>query len=219
VRVLVIEDDANLRLALDVALRGAGFAVDTVADLPEVDEALSVHTYDCAVVDRMLPAGDALAYVAARRRAGWRVPVLFLTGRSVPAERVEGLAWGDDSLGKPFAMAELLARVGNLCRRGAAPAPAAILRHAGVEVDTDRYEARRDGRPLTLTAKEFTVLERLVAARGSPVPRPALIAAAWDEIVPPASNVLDVVVAQLRRKLGEPPILHTARGVGYHLGS
>jgi DNA-binding response OmpR family regulator len=217
VRVLVIEDDANLRLALDVALRGAGFAVDTAADLPEVDEALSVHAYDCAVVDRMLPAGDALAYVAARRRAGWRVPVLFLTGRSVPADRVEGLAWGDDYLGKPFAVPELLARVGNLCRR-ATPAPAAILRHAGVEVDTDRYEARRDSRPLALTAKEFIVLERLASARGEPVPRPELIAAAWDEFVPPASNVLDVQIAQLRRKLGDPPILHTVRGVGYRLG-
>jgi len=218
VRVLVIEDDANLRLALDIALRGAGFAVDTAADLPEVDEALSVHTYDCAVVDRMLPSGDALTYVAARRRAGWRVPVLFLTGRSVPAERVEGLAWADDYLGKPFAMPELLARVGNLCRRGAAPAAAPILLHAGVEVDPDRYEARRDGRPLTLTAKEFTLLERLVSARGAPVARHDLIAAAWDEMVPPASNVLDVVVAQLRRKLGDPPILHTLRGHGYRLG-
>lgn len=217
-RVLVIEDDANLRLALDVALRGAGFAVDTAADLPEVDEALSVHAYDCAVVDRMLPSGDALEYIAARRRSGWRVPVLFLTGRSVPAERVEGLAWGDDYLGKPFAMAELLARVANLCRRGAAPAPAATLRHAGIEVDTDRYEARRDGRPLALTGKEFAVLECLVSARGEPVSRRVLIAAAWDEIVPPASNVLDVVVAQLRRKLGDPPILHTVRGVGHQLG-
>ena len=106
-----------MRLALDVALRGAGFAVDAAADLPEADEALSVHGYDCAVVDRMLPAGDALEYVAARRRAGWRVPVLFLTGRSVPAERVAGLAWGDDYLGKPFAVAELVVRVRSLCRR------------------------------------------------------------------------------------------------------
>jgi DNA-binding response OmpR family regulator len=88
-----------------------------------------------------------------------------------------------------------------------------------VEVDTDRYEARRDGRLLTLAAKEFAVLEALVSAGGEPVSRPELIAAAWDEIVPPASNVLDVVVAQLRRKLGDPPILHTLRGVGYHLAS
>ncbi|MEV4348279.1 response regulator transcription factor [Actinoplanes sp. NPDC049596] len=213
-----MEDDDNLRLALDVALRGAGFAVDAVADLPEADEALAVHSYDCAVVDRMLPSGDALPYVAARRRAGWRVPVLFLTGRTVPADRVAGLAWGDDYLGKPFAVPELLARVANLGRRGAPPPPAPPVSHAGIEVDPDRWEARRDGRPLALTAKEFTLLQRLTAARGDPVPRPELIAAAWDEIVPPASNVLDVLVAQLRRKLGDPPILHTVRGVGYHLG-
>ncbi|WP_250034094.1 response regulator transcription factor [Paractinoplanes maris] len=217
-RVLVIEDDANLLLALDVALRGAGFAVDTAADLPDVDELLSVHAYDCAVVDRMLPAGDALDYVAARRRTGWRVPVLFLTGRSVPAERVAGLAWGDDYLGKPFALPELLARVGNLCRRGPAPPEATTVRRSGVEVDSGRYQARRDGRPLELTGKEFAVLEALVAAGGDPVRRSALIAAGWDELVPPASNVLDVVVAQLRRKLGDPPILHTVRGIGYHLG-
>jgi DNA-binding response OmpR family regulator len=218
VRVLVIEDDANMRLALDVALRGAGFAVDTAVDLPEVDEALSVHAYDCAVVDRMLPAGDALDYVAARRRAGWRVPVLFLTGRGVPAERVAGLAWGDDYLGKPFALPELLARVGNLCRRGPAPPATTTVRHAGVEVDGGRYRARRDGRPLELTGKEFAVLEALAAAGGEPVRRAALIAAGWDELVPPASNVLDVVIAQLRRKLGDPPILHTVRGVGHQLG-
>jgi two-component system OmpR family response regulator len=217
VRVLVIEDDANLRLSLDVALRGAGFAVDAVADLPEADEALAVHAYDCAVVDRMLPSGDALPYIAARRRSGWHVPVLFLTGRDVPSDRVDGLAWADDYLGKPFAMPELLARVGNLCRR--APAAAApVLHHAGVEVDPDRWEARRDGRALSLTGKEFTVLQCLVAAAGSTVTRADLIAAAWDEIVPPTSNVLDVLVAQLRRKLGDPPIVHTVRGVGYQLG-
>ncbi|GGK73371.1 response regulator transcription factor [Mangrovihabitans endophyticus] len=215
-RVLVIEDDANLRLALDAALRSAGFAVDGAADLPDVDEALSVHAYDCAVVDRMLPAGDALRYVAARRLAGWRVPVLFLTGRNVPAERVEGLSWGDDFLGKPFAMAELVARVGNLCRRGAS-APPVALRHAGIELDAGRWEARRDGRELPLTGKEFAVLRRLLTARGEPVARPELIAAGWDELVPPQSNVLDVVVAQLRRKLGDPPVLLTVRGVGYRL--
>jgi len=216
VRVLVAEDDANLRLAVDVALRGVGFAVDTAADLPDVDEALSVNAYDCAVLDRMLPAGDSLRYVAARRSAGWDVPVLFLTGRSAPAERVEGLSWGDDYLGKPFAMPELLARVGRLCRRGGAGV-SPVLRFAGLSLDPGRYEAHRGGRPLALTAKEFVVLERLLAARGVPVPRAELIAAAWDEVVPPASNVLDVLIAQIRRKLGPPAVLHTVRGVGYHL--
>jgi DNA-binding response OmpR family regulator len=216
VRVLVTEDDENLRVAVDASLRAAGFAVDTAADLPEVDMALSVNAYDCAVFDRMLPAGDALDYVAGRRRAGWSVPVLFLTGRDGTGDRVDGLAVGDDYLSKPFAVAELVVRVRNLCRwAGGGPAPA--VRHAGLEIDPERFEARRDGRPLALTRKEFLAVERLVRAGGRPVRREELIAAAWDELVPPTSNVLDVLIAGLRRKLGKPPILHTVRGVGYLL--
>ncbi|MFG1608406.1 response regulator transcription factor [Actinoplanes sp. NPDC049265] len=214
-RVLVTEDDDDLRIAVDASLRGAGFAVDTASDLPEVDLALSVNEYDCAVFDRMLPGGDALDYVAGRRRGGWAVPVLFLTGRGDTTDRVEGLAVGDDYLSKPFATAELVVRVRSLCRRSGRVTAAATASHAGIEVDPERYEARRDGRPLTLTGKEFAVLERLVRAAGRPVARAELIAAAWDELLPPASNVLDVLVAQLRRKLGRPAALHTVRGVGY----
>ncbi|MDW5327036.1 response regulator transcription factor [Plantactinospora sp. KLBMP9567] len=215
-RVLVTEDDAILRIALDASLRGAGFAVDTAVDLPQADEALSVNGYDCAVFDRMLPAGDSLRYVADRRRTGWAVPVLFLTARDAVSDRVDGLAWGDDYLVKPFATAELVARVGSLCRRGDT-GRAPVLRHGDLELDVGRHEARRGDRVLTLTAKEFMVLERLLAANGEPVRRTELIAIAWDELVPPASNVLDVLIAQLRRKLGPPSVLHTIRGVGYLL--
>ncbi|GAA4698758.1 winged helix-turn-helix domain-containing protein [Phytohabitans rumicis] len=215
-RVLVTEDDAALRLAVDASLRGAGFAVDTAADLPQADEALSVNSYDCAVFDRILPGGDALRYVAVRRQAGWSIPVLFLTARDAVSDRVAGLAWGDDYLVKPFAVAELVVRVRSLCRRGEA-GQAPVLRHADIELDTGRHEATRAGAPLTMTAKEFAVLRRLLTDAGRPVPRDELIAAAWDELVPPASNVLEVVVAQLRRKLGAPAVLHTVRGVGYLL--
>jgi len=107
-------------------------------------------------------------------------------------------------------------RVRSLCRRGG-PRPAPVLRHAGIELDPGRYEVHRAGRPLALTAKEFEVLRLLLAAAGEPVPRARLIAAAWDEVVPPATNVLDVLIAQLRRKLGPPPVLHTVRGVGHLL--
>lgn len=214
-RVLAIEDDENLRVAVAVSLRGAGFAVDTAGDLPEADEALSVNDYDCAVFDRMLPAGDALDYVAGRRRLGWTTPVLFLTGRGATAERVAGLAWGDDYLSKPFDTAELVVRVRSLCRRAAPAGAGPAARHAGLEIDPERYEVRRDGRPLSLSAKEFVILERLVQAAGRPVRREELIAAAWDEQVAPSSNVLDVLIAQLRRKLGPPPLLHTVRGTGY----
>ncbi|RKR91880.1 DNA-binding response OmpR family regulator [Micromonospora pisi] len=215
-RVLVTEDDEDLRVAVDASLRGAGFAVDTAIDLPQADEALSVNVYDCAVFDRILPAGDSLQYVADRRRAGWPVPVLFLTGRNTPDDRVKGLAWGDDYLGKPFAVPELVVRVRSLCRRGDTGSPP-VLRHGDLELDTGRYTARRAGRPLPLTAKEFVVLERLVTAQGDPVRRDELIAVAWDELVAPNSNVLDVLIAGLRRKLGTPPVLHTLRGVGYLL--
>jgi len=216
VRVLVAEDDDDIRCAIDASLRHEGFAVDTAADLPEVDEALSVNGYDCAVLDRMLPAGDALRYVADRRRDGWDTPVLFLTGRTEAAERLRGLDWADDYLGKPFAVAELVVRVRSICRRGGI-GTAPMLRRDGLVLDPGRYEAWRDYRPLALTGKEFTVLESLIRAQGEPVPRAELIAAAWDELVPPASNVLDVLVAQLRRKLGAPPVLHTVRGLGYLL--
>ncbi|OXM72478.1 MULTISPECIES: response regulator transcription factor [Amycolatopsis] len=217
-RVLVTEDDENLRVAVEASLRGSGFAVDVAADLPAADEAVSVNSYDCTVFDRMLPSGDALGYVAGLRRRGWPVPVLFLTARDTVGDRIAGLAHGDDYLVKPFAMAELVVRVRSLCRRGAAP-PAPVLRHGDVELDAGRHEARRAGTLLTLTAKEFVVLERLVAAGGRPVRRAELIAAAWDEFVPPASNVLDVLIAGLRGKLGPPPVLHTVRGVGYLLGA
>ncbi|MCO1582052.1 response regulator transcription factor [Crossiella sp. SN42] len=215
-RVLVTEDDENLRVAVEVSLRGAGFAVDAATDLPAADEALSVNAYDCAVFDRMLPAGDSLSYVTARRAAGWPVPVLFLTGRDSVADRIDGLASGDDYLVKPFAMIELVVRVRSLCRRtGLAPAPA--LRHGDLELDPARHEIRRAGTRLELTGKEFAVLHRLLLAGGGTVSRAELIAAAWDELVAPASNVLDVVIAQLRRKLGPPPLLHTVKGTGYFL--
>ena len=212
-RVLVVEDDENLRVAVTGALRAAGFAVDAVGDLPAADEALVVNSYDCAVFDRMLPAGDSLGYVRARRPA---VPVLFLTARDAVADRIAGLAYGDDYLVKPFAVAELEARVRSLCRRvpsGRAP----VLRCGDLEVDGGRHEVRRAGVLLTLTTKEFAVLEYLVVKQGAPAGRAELIEQCWDRMADPASNVLDVVITQLRRKLRHPPMIHTVRGVGYRI--
>jgi DNA-binding response OmpR family regulator len=211
VRVLVVEDDENLRIAIAGSLRAAGFAVDAAGDLPAADEALAVNSYDCAVFDRMLPSGDALRYVRVRRPS---VPVLFLTARDAVADRIAGLEHGDDYLVKPFAVEELEARVRRLCRRVSGGLPP-VLRCGDLEIDSGRHEVRRAGVLLTLTGKEFDVLHRLVARQHTPVGRTELIKEVWDPFVDPASNVLDVVVAQLRRKLRNPPMIHTVRGVGY----
>ncbi|MBT2439536.1 response regulator transcription factor [Streptomyces sp. ISL-36] len=215
--MLLVEDDEDLRFGVAAALRAAGFAVDEVADLPQADEALFVTAYDCVVLDRMLPSGDAAAYVAEMRSGGGAVPVLFLTARDTVADRVDGFAsGGDDYLVKPFAVAELVARVRSLCRRAAVVRPP-VHRVADLEIDTARRQVRRAGVLLTLTGREFAVLEVLVARADQAVSRAELIESCWDEMAEPRSNVLEVLVSQLRRKLGDPPLVLTVRGVGYRL--
>ncbi|WP_455361467.1 winged helix-turn-helix domain-containing protein [Streptomyces sp. SYSU K21746] len=217
--MLLVEDDDNLRFGVAAALRAAGLAVDETADLPQADEALFVTTYDCAVFDRMLPSGDAAAYVEELRRTGRAVPVLFLTARDTVADRVEGFAsGGDDYLVKPFAVPELVARVRSLCRRSAVVRPP-VHRVADVEIDTARRHVHRSGVLLTLTTREFAVLEMLAARADQAVPRAELIEGCWDEMAEPQSNVLEVLISQLRRKLGDPPLIHTVRGVGYRLAA
>ncbi|MEE1787028.1 response regulator transcription factor [Streptomyces sp. SP17BM10] len=216
-RVLVVEDDDDLRFAVAAALRGDGLAVDEAGDLPAADEALFVIAYDCVVFDRMLSSGDSAEYVRRMRADGRTVPVLFLTARDSVADRVEGFATGgDDYLVKPFAVPELVARVRNLCRRATAPRPS-VVRCGGLEVDSARRTVHRDGVLLTLTVKEFAVLEILSTRPGEAVRRTELIERCWDELTEPNSNVVEVLVSQLRRKLGDPPLIHTVRGIGYRL--
>ncbi|MFD1150604.1 response regulator transcription factor [Saccharothrix hoggarensis] len=217
-RILVMEDDETLLLTVAITLRGAGFAVDPVTDLAAADEALSVNSYDCAVLDRKVPGGDALDYVRHRRRAGLRVPVLFLTALGGIGDRVDGLEVGDDYLVKPFAAEELVVRVRRLCHIREVDRPA-VLRYADVELDSATREVRRGGVLLTLTRRQYLVLELLLANAGRAVSRADLIAHAWDdEFARPATNVLDVMVAQLRRKLHQPPLIQTVREVGYRIG-
>lgn len=218
-RVLLVEDDENLREAVTVALRAAALSVDVAVDLATADRALFGTAYDTVVFDRMLPDGDALEYVRHHRRRGWTTPVLFLTARDSPSDRVAGFeGGGDDYLVKPFGIAEMVARVLSLCRRAGHRRPA-LLRFTDLEVDTARREVRRGGVLLTLTVKEFGVLEYLLTRQGDAVSRADIEEHCWDAMAEPMSNVVDVVIAQLRRKLGGPPIIATVRGQGYRLGT
>jgi DNA-binding response OmpR family regulator len=219
VRLMVVEDDDNLRLAVSTELGRTVSAVDQAADLAGADAALAGGGYDCVVFDRMLPDGDALSYVHRRRQQGWAVPVLFLTARDSVTDVVAGFAHGgDDYLVKPFAMAELTARVRILARRGGTAWPA-VLHHDDLEMNCARRQVRRAGVLLGLTAKEFAVLEYLMTRPGRAVSRTELIEHCWDSSTDPMSNVVDAVVRRLRAKLGEPELLHTVRGRGYRFAA
>ncbi|MFE5565027.1 response regulator transcription factor [Amycolatopsis japonica] len=217
-RILVIEDDETLRMSVHSSLRAAGFAVDSVGDLGPADEALFVNSYDCVVFDRLLPGGDALDYVERKRADDWAVPVLFLTALGDPDQRVAGLRrGGDDYLEKPFVVAEMVARVRSLCRRGRVAMPP-VLRAGDLELDTGRHEIRRGGVLLSLSRTEFAVVRRLLENAGEPVSRDDLISAGWDMHADPASNVLDVVLTSLRKKLLNPPLITTVPKAGYRIG-
>lgn len=215
-RILVVDDDEGLRDAIVVALRVSGFAADGAASVAAARARLRAHSYDCTVLDRRLPDGDGLALLEDRRE-GPMPPTLVLTARDAIRDRVEGFDRGaDDYLVKPFAMAELIARVRMLCRRrGEITAP--LLCADDIELDTARREVRRDGVLLSLTAKEYSVLELLMARVGSVVSREALVEHCWDELTAPRSNAVDVLVGQLRAKLGSPVVIHTVRGAGYRM--
>ncbi|MFI6682484.1 winged helix-turn-helix domain-containing protein [Streptomyces sp. NPDC050485] len=216
-RVLVLEDDPELGPVITRELREAGFAVDFAADLADADLKLAVNTYDCLIADRTLPDGDALTLLAAQRRAGSTLPILLLTALDAVTDRVAGFEHGaDDYLVKPFAFAELNARVRTLCRRGQ-PARLPELRVGDLELDLPRRRVRRDGVLLTLTAKEFAVLEVLMLRADEVVTRTELIERCWDEQTEPLSNVVDVLIGQLRRRLGPPELIVTVRGVGYRI--
>jgi DNA-binding response OmpR family regulator len=216
-RVLVVEDDPELRGALERRLRGSGFAVDTAGDIPEAEVAVDVSRYDCLVLDRAVPSGDTIELVRHLRAQRREVPALFLTAKDSVAQRVDGFeAGGDDYLVKPFAMEELIVRVRRLCRRSVEQTPA-VIAVGDLEIDQARAEVRRARVLLPLTAKELAILTELAARAGTVVSRTHLIETCWDEVTDPMSNTVDVHVAGLRRKLGDPPIIHTVRGLGYRL--
>ncbi len=218
VRVLVVEDDEGLGREIATGLRAAGFAVDLALLLVDADVDISVNSYDVLVLDRGMPDGDGLLLLAALRSRGCRIPALVLTARDGLSDRIAGFEHGaDDYLSKPFALAELTARVRALCRRRDQPLPA-LLRLGDIEIDLPRRRVQRAGILRSLTPKEFAVLELLATRAGSVVSRSDLIEACWDEMAEPNSNVVDAVMAGLRRKLGPPPVIDTVRGAGFVLG-
>lgn len=217
-RVLVADDERLLADTVADGLRRLAMAVDVCHDGEAALERLSVNRYDVAVLDRDMPGrtGDDLCrYVMS---SGLETRVLLLTAAAGIRDRVDGLSLGaDDYLTKPFAFAELVARVQALARRSSSAA-SPVLEQEGIVLDVPRHSAARDGRLLNLTPKEFAVLEVLLRARGQVVSAEQLLEQAWDEHADPFTNAVRVAVMTLRRKLGEPPVLHTVPRVGYRLG-
>jgi DNA-binding response OmpR family regulator len=213
-RVLVVEDHATLAGRIAQGLRQAGMAVDTVYDGAAGLEAAAQTAYDVIVLDRDLPVvhGDRVCRIV----AGSGPRILMLTAAGDVEDRVYGLELGaDDYLGKPFAFAELVARVRALSRR--APSAPPILRHGDLTLDRARHRADRGSRQLSLTRKEFGILEMLLAADGALVSAEQLLEHVWDANVDPFSNIVSVTMTRLRRKLGEPPLVETVVGKGYRI--
>jgi DNA-binding response OmpR family regulator len=216
VRVLVVEDHIALANRIGEGLRDAGFAVDVVNDGAAALEGTSSTDYDVIVLDRDLPTvhGDQVCRRLVRDGSPSRI--LMLTAAADVDDRVDGLELGaDDYLGKPFAFHELIARIRALGRRG--PGAPAVVRRGDLVIDLARHRASRAGVPLTLTRKEFGVLESLAGADGAAVSAEELLEHVWDAHADPFSNTVAVTVGRLRRKLGNPPVIETVIGVGYRL--
>jgi DNA-binding response OmpR family regulator len=216
-RVLVVEDEEIMGEALVLGLRRSGYAVDLVTDGAAALDQATVNHYDVILLDRDLPVvhGDEVCRTLVRDRTPARI--LMLTAAGTVSEKVDGFALGaDDYLPKPFAFAELLARVDALARR-TTPAVPPRLRVGEVAIDTARREVTRAGQPVRLTLKEYGVLAELARAGGAVVSAEDLLERVWDEHADSFSNAVRVTMVGLRRKLGEPPVIETLRGAGYRL--
>jgi DNA-binding response OmpR family regulator len=219
-RILVVEDDKKVAGFVEKGLREDGYSVDVAHDGTDGSIKAHVHEYDLLILDVMLPGKTGYDILNELRREQSSVPVLLLTARDANEDIVRGLdAGADDYLTKPFSFEVLLARVRALVRRGGAQR-LDRLRYDDVELDRIQHIANRGGRDLKLTAKEFQLLEYFLLHSEEVVRRTHLLEKVWDLHFDPMSNVVDVHVAKLRRKLkarGETALIHTIRGVGYIL--
>ncbi len=220
-RLLIVEDDATIADFIAKGLTEAGFAVDVAADGARGLELAAGGAYDVAIVDIMLPQLDGLTLIDRMRARGVRTPVLILSARRTVDDRVRGLqAGGDDYLTKPFAFAELLARVQALIRRSTGTAEPTRLTVADLTLDLLTRRAERTGRALDLRPREFALLEYLMRNPGRVLSKTMILSHVWGYNFNPGTNVVDVLVSRLREKIDkdfDPKLLHTVRGVGYVL--
>ena len=218
-RVLVVEDAARLANWIAEGLRDQGIAVDIAYDGNEAAGRLHVNPYDVVVLDRDLPGihGDTLCRMITE--SDEPAMILMLTAAGAPDERVAGLALGaDDYLPKPFHFPELVLRVRALARRKST-AHNRTLRAAGIELDPTTGNVTRNRRTITLTAKERSVLEALLRASPAGLSAEKLLEQVWDENADPFTNTVRVTIGRLRRKLGEPEVIQTTAGIGYHIAN
>lgn len=221
-RVLLVEDDARIARFVSQGLREQTYAVDVTADGEDALYKAAVNDYDAVILDVMIPGRDGFEVCRELRAAGSNVPVIMLTARDAVHDRVAGLDTGaDDYLTKPFEVAELLARLRALLRRGRVVRPASII-IADLVIDTRAHRVTRDGRKVELTAKEYALLEYLAREEGRVLSRSEIAEHVWDENFDPLSNLIDVNINRLRRKIDDPfpaPLIHTRRGEGYMLAA
>ena len=220
-KILIVEDEPKTGDYLREGLTEAGFVTDLVRDGWDGLHQATSGGYDLVILDVMLPGLSGWQVLEGLRRAGRDLPVMFLTARDRVDDRVKGLELGaDDYLVKPFAFAELLARVRTLLRRGRAATEPTQLAVADLEIDLLRRRVVRNGRRIDLTAKEFALLEFFVRRRGEVLPRALIAACVWDMNFDSDTNVVDVAVRRLRAKVDEgfePKLIQTVRGMGYVL--
>jgi DNA-binding response OmpR family regulator len=219
-RLLLVEDSERLQGSLGKAFRQAGYALDISGDGEDGLWLAESNDYDAIILDVMLPKLDGLKVLARLRQKGRQTPILLLTARDTLENRVEGLQTGaDDYLVKPFALQELMARIQALCRRQYGNKTNSII-VADLEIDMSARSARRGGRPLDLTAREYMLLEYLALRRGQIVTRTEVETHIYGESTDLMSNAVDSAICALRKKLesaGSPQLIHTKRGLGYTL--
>ena len=218
-RILIIEDDRDAAQYLAKGLRESGHGAEVAEDGREGLLIAAVGAFDLLIVDRMLPNLDGLSLVQHLRKTGNTTPVLFLSALAEVDDRVKGLrAGGDDYLAKPFAFAELLARVENLGRRRSQSTATTHLKVADLELDLLSRKATRAGREIDLQPREFQLLETLMRHPGQVMTRTMLLEQVWNYHFDPQTNVIDVHISRLRQKIDrgfDPPLIHTIRGSGY----